>query len=374
MRAVAGIRNRKSRNVVFSGALAVALAASMLTASCRAAVPIAAPEPPLWQSITTLRLAGGQVDWSPSENLIAYDAPGLDGNYQVHVMAPDGSGDRCLTCGRLDLPRGHRGGAAWHPQGHYIVFLAEKANHPGLSYQSLPGFGQFCDLWAITPDGKQLFRLTNLPNIAGNGVLMPHFSPDGYYLSWGQMKTPANIFDPTQREAAGYWTLRVARFDEIGGRPQLTQEKIYEPAPDTFYENDGFTPDGTHLIFTGNPDKQSVWQSQVYLVDLASGAISSRLTSGSYNEHAVYTPDGTQILWMSNAGNGNNGPTDWWIMNADGSNPKRLTYFNQFGSGQYRAKVWATDASFSPDGRSFAGYIQTNLITQRGYIVKVQLK
>jgi Tol biopolymer transport system component len=348
--------------------------ASFIASACSAAVPVVPPDIPQVQSIVTLRAPGGQVDWSPSENLIAYDAPGLDGNYQLHVMAPDGSNDRCLTCNHPGLPKGHHGAPTWHPQGRYIVFLSEKAQHPGISYEALPGFGQYCDLWAITPNGKQVFQLTDLPNAKGNGVLMPHFSHDGYYLSWTRMKTPPNIFDPTQRQAAGYWTLRVARFDDSAGRPQLSEERSYEPAVDAFYENDGFTPDGSGLLFTGNPGGQSVWQSQVYLLDLASGAISAQLTSTSYNEHAVYAPDGARILWMTNQDNGANGATDWWIMNADGSNKQRLTYFNKFGSGQFRGKVWATDASFSPDGTSFIGYIQNNLITQRGPIVRVELK
>jgi hypothetical protein len=87
----------------------------------------------------------------------------------------------------------------------------------------------------------------------------------------------------------------------------------------------------------------------------------------------VFTPDGRRILWMTNQDNGATGGTDWWMMNADGTDKRRLTYFNQPGSGQYRGKVWATDASFSPDGQAFIGYIQNNLITQRGPIVRVDL-
>ena len=144
--------------------------ASFIASACSAAVPVVPPDIPQVQSIVTLRAPGGQVDWSPSENLIAYDAPGLDGNYQLHVMAPDGSNDRCLTCNHPGLPKGHHGAPTWHPQGRYIVFLSEKAQHPGISYEALPGFGQYCDLWAITPNGKQVFQLTDLPNAKGNGV------------------------------------------------------------------------------------------------------------------------------------------------------------------------------------------------------------
>src|SRR5262245_14384842 len=63
-----------------------------------------AAEPPRATSIQTIRALGGQVDWSPSENLIVYDAPGRGGYYELRIMAPDGSGDRCLTCDVPQLP------------------------------------------------------------------------------------------------------------------------------------------------------------------------------------------------------------------------------------------------------------------------------
>jgi hypothetical protein len=36
-----------------------------------------------------------------------------------------------------------------------------------------------------------------------------------------------------------------------------------------------------------------------------------------------------------------------------------------------RWKVWAADASWSPDGRSFVGYVQESLLTQKDEIVRV---
>ncbi|MEO8630294.1 MAG: hypothetical protein ABI612_19680 [Betaproteobacteria bacterium] len=343
-----------------------------LTAVCQDA-PAHTPSSPTVQRIVTLRALGGQVDWSPSQNLIAYDAPDSAGYYQLHVMAPDGSADRCLTCNDPRLPRRtHRGSPTWRPDGHFIVFIAEKASHPGMSYEALPGFGQFCDLWAIALDGGQLIQLTNLPATRGSGVLMPHFSRDGLYLSWTQMKAPAKIFDLSARQTAGYWTLRTARFEATPSGAQLSEIKAYEPVVDSFYENDGFTPDGTGLLFTGSRGG-SIWSSDAYILDLASGTIVSRLTNLQYNEHAVYSPDGTHILWMTNLGNGAQGATDWWIMDADGSNKRRLTYFNQRGHPEFRGKVWATDASWSPDGHSFVGYVQGNLLTQTGDIVRVDL-
>ena len=346
----------------------------LLLGAC-VAPPVVAQSPPqpAVQTIVTLRTLGGQVDWSRSQNLIAYDAPDADGFYQLHVMAPDGSADRCLTCNDPRLPpRAHRGSPTWHPLGHYIVFVAEKARHPGISYEALPGFGQYCDLWAITPDGSGLFQLTDLPAQRGQGVLMPHFSDDGVLLSWTQMKAAPRLFDIWQRQTMGYWTLRTARFEESPAGPRLAEFQTYEPVANAFYENDGFTPDRSGLLFTGSRGG-SVWNSDVYILDLASGAIVSQLTNLQYNEHAVYSPDGSRILWMTNLGNGAQGATDWWIMNADGTHKRRLTYFNLPGHPHYRGKVWATDASFSPDGRSFVGYIQDNLVSQTGAIVRIDL-
>jgi len=347
---------------------------ALLAMAIRAGALASAAEPPAVASIQTLRPSGGQVDWSPSENLIAYDALSGHQRYDVRVMAPDGTGDRCLTCDLRSLAPGHKGSPAWHPGGKWIAFLAEKRKHPGSSYEALPGFGQFCDLWVVSADGERAFSLTDLPAQRGQGVLMPHFSRDGRSLSWTQMKAAPRLLDLKKRQTLGYWTLRTARFEETEAGPRLADVRTYEPTPDAFYENDGFTPDGKGLAFTGSPHGGSVWESHLYLLDLDKGGITAQLTDALYNEHAVYSPDGRQILWMTNLGNGPKGATDWWIMQADGSGKRRLTYFNERGHPHYRGKVWATDASWSPDGKAFVGYVQESLISQKGEIVLVTLR
>jgi Tol biopolymer transport system component len=97
------------------------------------------------------------------------------------------------------------------------------------------------------------------------------------------------------------------------------------------------------------------------------------LTEKDYNEHAFYTPDGEQIVWMSNA-EGTYGGTDWWMMNADGSDKHRLTYFNEPDNDQSMGSaVWAGLGSFSPVGDRFIGGMQLSLTTQEGRIVMVEL-
>jgi hypothetical protein len=46
-----------------------------------------------------------------------------------------------------------------------------------------------------------------------------------------------------------------------------------------------------------------------------------------YNEHAMHSPNGKRIVWMSGREN-LKGSTDYWSMNLDGSNKVRLTDFN----------------------------------------------
>src|SRR6185369_14350311 len=79
--------------------------------------------------ITTLKSQGGRVDWSRSTGLIAYDRPGANGPYfDVYVMAADGTGENCLTCGRAGVPQRNNGNPAWHPSGNYIAFQSEVAS------------------------------------------------------------------------------------------------------------------------------------------------------------------------------------------------------------------------------------------------------
>ena len=78
-----------------------------------------------------------------------------------------------------------------------------------------------------------------------------------------------------------------------------------------------------------------------------------------YNEHAFYTPDGKNIVWMTNreAKKGNSeGGDDWWIMNSDSTNQRRLTYFNDPTCPYWTGTTHINGhGSFSPGGKRFIG-------------------
>jgi len=114
-----------------------------------------------------------------------------------------------------------------------------------------------------------------------------------------------------------------------------------------------FAPDGqriiycsTHLAGDSCPPKAPHGQGYVWTLhpgyDVFSarpdGSDLKRLTSApGYDAEAVYSPDGSKILFTSLR----DGDLDLYTMNSDGSNPTRLTYELGYDGGGF----------FSPDGR-----------------------
>jgi hypothetical protein len=323
-------------------------------------------------TVTTVREPGQGVSWCRANNRVACYTLSAEGYFRIRLMNPDGSGDRPLfEAWPPGLPHKHMGTADWHPSGRYLIFTAEKDDHPGDSIWSIPGRGAYNDLWAATADGRAVFRLTNLPVDVGRGLIIPHFSRDGRRVAWSELVGTINLWDP--RLQFGSFVMKVADWEEGFFGPQLTNIRTYRPGPEGFYETYGFTPDGSGLIFCGSLATDNVWTSQIFTMDLATGAVTAQLTTDAYNEHAYYSLDGTKIVWMNNA-RSTLGGTDWWIMNSDGSGKMRLTFFNEPGHPTSTGQaVWCGDTAWSPDGLWFLGSVQTDLVGGAGKIVKVSI-
>jgi Tol biopolymer transport system component len=321
-------------------------------ADAAAATPAAAPSASLVSRVSTLKQGGSRLDWV--DNKIAYDMMGPDRVFNIHVMRPDGSDSRCLTCNHPDLPKRNIGQPTWHPGGRYLVFQAEKGEHRKvrMGHVTSPGAGVLNDLWALDTQTNRASPIREVRDEPGQGTLHPHFSSDGRMLSWSEMKEKGGL---SRKQQLGYWQLMVGDFRVESGRPRLTNVRSYEPGGIAFYENHGFSPDGSRLIFTSNFEGKGRGDYDIYTVDLRTRQ-RTRLTSEDYNEHAQYSPDGRHIVWMSNRGN-KSGGTDYWIMNADGSNKRRLTHFNEKGYPEYVGrKISVADFAWRPDGTAIAGY------------------
>ncbi len=315
------------------------------------------------------------VDWSKANDLIAFNAKGSDGLYHIYTVKPDGTNRQQLGVGPPSFPQRTTGTPVWSPSGRFIAFVAEKSTHPGNSVGATPGWGSYSDLWVATADGSRAWQFTDVPADKDHGTIIPEFSPDGRLLEWTERTAAGKVLNPDR--FAGYWVIKVADFNVApDGTPSVSGIRTVSPPGDAFNESGGFSADSSSLVFTSDFETHNFWKNQIYRLDLNARATTRLTTGDGYNEHPRYTPEG-QVLWMTSAENLSRG-TDWWTMNADGSNPQRLSSFNNdgdargFGTKQVYATVVQT-AGWSNDNRYFYGDVETNLLNSDSVILRVSL-
>lgn len=102
-------------------------------------------------------------------------------------------------------------------------------------------------------------------------------------------------------------------------------------------------------------------------------------TPNEWDEHAELSPNGKYIVWMKGHSTSDpqktvNALTDFWIMNADGTNWRQLTHFNDPGYPEYISTGGtAADNSWNPSGTALAAYVVTSQSKKTGFIDLLQL-
>ncbi|MCX7839304.1 MAG: alpha/beta hydrolase fold domain-containing protein [Anaerolineae bacterium] len=319
--------------------------------------------------VTMLQEQGGRVSWSHAKNLIAFDVGGKEGKSDIYVARLDGSDKRCLTCDKKDVPQLQNGNPEWHPSGEFIVFQAQDPNlrvSPGAvgNFITSPGIGINNNIWIANADGSKFWQITRVQNRFG--VLHPHFSRDGKKIVWSEIVKPGG-------EMGGQWAIKLADFAVENGAPRVTNIQTLTPGNLELYETHGFSPDNRKIIFSGVPQGKFYYAMEIYTYDLSTQQLTRLTANDEWDEHAHYSPDGASIIWISSAdipqiktqsleGMTRNPPkTDVWMMNADGSNKRRITRFNDPNAPEGRdasGGVIVGDLSWGPDGRSFVAKIQ----------------
>jgi TolB protein len=198
-----------------------------------------------------------------------------DGDYEIYIMRPDGSGQTRLTnTVGIDLS------PSLSPDGRRIAF-----SHGPDGAQTL---------WLMNRDGSGLTQVTTSGD-AGQ----PSWSPDGTKILF-------------RWYGVGLFTIN----PDGSGRTQLTAV------------NDGmmsWSPDGQKIAFTRNVSSSSAYWD-VFVMN-ANGSAVTRLTNtvqggnNSFSGHPVWSPDGSRIYFSSN---GIGSQTDIYVMNTDGSNQVAL--------------------------------------------------
>ena len=108
-------------------------------------------------------------------------------------------------------------------------------------------------------------------------------------------------------------------------------------------------------------------------MDIESGVV-NELTTESFAQAPTFTPDGRSIVYMTGAGadifpwqlQG----ADWWIMNVDGSDKRRLTFMNVAATRESVAASGSPGRSRSSATRRFFGDVMTQSLGLVGKIVK----
>ncbi|MEX1046994.1 MAG: hypothetical protein WD757_00890 [Actinomycetota bacterium] len=211
--------------------------------------------------LTPPRSNARQLSWSPDGTSISFQGP--PNGHVIRAVNADGT-----KTGRLVDAEG--GEAAWSPDGNKIAFKGLK--RPG------------SDIFSVDIGGSNLTNLTDEYGYDSE----PAWSPDGSRIAY------RHVNDLVVMNADG------------NGKTLLAPSGGSAPA---------WAPDGERIAFVGNG-------IQVVGVE---GTDRTRLTRGMRGSQTAptWSPDGSKIAFVS--GDYTTKDVDVWVMDADGSDKRKLT-------------------------------------------------
>ena len=286
--------------------------------------------------------------WSPDGRYIAFRRSG-GGGTGIYVVPALGGPERKLCAPSLGVHWKNDESFDWPPDGKYLAYVDGRPDHLPLT------------LFLLAVDSPEDKR----PLTAGgpHADINPRFSPDGKsvaFLRWGG-GMDKDIF--LVRTAGGQpkrltfdnvvisgldWTSdgayvifssdrlansgRLWKVSASGGQPEplpVGQGGAYFPS---------LSRDGRRLAYTQRDFSTSIWRYEVPRTKGRSTPPTRLIASTGANWVPQFSPDGKRIAFESTR----SGSWEIWVCDSDGSNLRRLTFFNGPQAG---VPHW------SPDGR-----------------------
>ena len=308
---------------------------------------------------------------------VAYCKKDSKGYYKIYLSDTLGNNETPLCFEGWNKER-HHWCEEWHPSGKYLFCYIEKSDyvkeksHKRKPVDATPGYGAYTDIWLVTRDGKKAWKLTDLPNEYKYALIHGAISPDGSLFAWSERISAPKF--TSKNMAAGGYDLCVANFvfDSI---PHFENIKRYRPGNNLgANELDAISPDNTLLSFYSTFETKNLFNTPIYTLNLITGEI-KKLTEKSFSQAATFTPDGNKLVYMTGDGcdifplqlQG----ADWWIMNIDGSDKKRLTWMNKKNHAQSVNKYRLAGCVSFMRNNCFLGGVMTKSLGLVGYTVKV---
>jgi len=237
----------------------------------------------------------GPLDSMP-HGAIAFSRLDASGSAAIYLMDPDGSDRRCL----VDTP-GQDEDPAWSPDGTSIAFTSDADGDS--------------NIYTMRADGTRLVQITDSP-LDEYG---PVWSPDGRRIAYSSWETEEGPF-----------AIHVMQRDGTNAKAVLESGGDFE-----YIQLHDWSPDGGTLLWDGYPgatDLLTMDPEGSHIQPLAGGP-------GEFGSGAVYSPDGSQVLFQADLRGG-----CLYVMNADGTGLRRLT----------RGCAEGVTLTWSPDGRWIA--------------------
>lgn len=291
-----------------------------------------------------------------TSDVIPMGAPGRDlalmtnraGNWDIATIAADGT----LTILTGDNTTTHEYFPSWSMDGKQMNFISNRLSSAEVGPSQ------------INADGTNLENLTVVSAIfslasSGRFDWDPSWSPDGTQLLWSSVRdinlelyliptaTDFTISNATRltnsgaRDWFGAWSpdgKSVLRSSDASGNEDVslitleTGEETVLAATEWDEVRPAFSLDGETVLYVLDENDKLLEGEMNFAVVPSAGGTSAALGTEPFAGAPVWTPDGTQVAYMSNE----NGRWQVYVMNTDGTNKRRITP----DDGDYVYPVW----------------------------------